>query len=97
MSLQNSRRQVESMIHELETAEMIRDTFPLMIRLCSELGRLRGHLTQLQTEQEKKDLLGLMERITNSLLQGIPEQFLIKGIERERDAIKNALLTRSSE
>src|SRR5262245_50431504 len=97
MSLEQSRRQVESMVHELETAELIRETFPLMSRLCSELGRLRSQLGQAENEQERAGILSLMDRISNGLLQGIPEQFLIKGIERERDAIRRALAARKEE
>jgi hypothetical protein len=91
MSLQHSQAQVESMVHELETADFIRETFPLMSRLCAEMGRLKGQLGQVKTPREKQALLALMGRISNSLLQGIPEQFLIKGIERERDAITRTL------
>lgn len=97
MSLEHSRRQVESMVHELETSDFIRETFPLMSRLCSEMGRLKGQIGQVQDEKEKAAILALMDRITNGLLQGIPEQFLIKGIERERDAIKRALAARKGE
>ncbi len=91
MSLQHSKAQVESMVHELETADVIRETFPLMSRLCAEMGRLRGLVGQVKTAEEKGAVLALMSRISNSLLQGIPEQFLIKGIERERDAIVGSL------
>lgn len=97
MSFQHSKSQVESMVHELETADFIRETFPLMSRLCAEMGRLKSQIGQIQTPQEKEAVLSLMGRISNSLLQGIPEQFLIKGIERERDAILRSLQTSQSE
>ena len=97
MSLQHSKAQVESMVHELETADVIRETFPLMSRLCAEMGRLRNHTAQVRSAEERHALLDLMGRINNSLLQGIPEQFLIKGIERERDAIVRGLEASQSE
>lgn len=97
MSLQHSRSQVEAMVHELETAEMIRDTFPLMSRLCAEMGALKKGLGEVRSPREKEEILALMGRISNSLLQGIPEQFLIKGIERERDAIRRQLQAGPSE
>jgi hypothetical protein len=89
MSHETALGKVKGFVQTLETADLIRDTFPLMMNLQQALRSLRSNLPA--DDAGREEVGDLMDRLHSSLLQGIPEQFLIRGIEQERDAIKAQL------